>query len=139
MAKVFTARFAQTPKEGTAILTAVCSNVSISSTVANTVLLATAGAEGAIVTRISAIPRATVAATSLLLFDSSDTGTNKNLLDSAVMAAHTVAAATAIPVTVFSRYSEDTPMRLQAGERLYAGIGVALAAGIVFNVEWTDF
>jgi hypothetical protein len=139
MAKVFTAPFAQTPQEGCAIVTAVCSNVSISTSVANTVLLATAGLEGAIVTRISAIPRATVAPTSLLLFDSPDTGTNKNLVDSAVMAAHSVAAATAIPVTAFTRYSEDTPLRLEAGEQLYAGIGVALAAGIVFNAEWTDF
>lgn len=139
MAKTFTAPFAQTPKSSSTVATAVCSNFSVSSAVANAVLLATAGAEGAIVTRLSAIPRATVTARSLLVFSSKDSGVNLYLEDSALMAAHTVAVTTAIPVTAFNRYSEETPQRLEAGERLYVGTQVALAGGIVFNAEWTDF
>lgn len=55
------------------------------------------------------------------------------------MAAHTVAATTAIPLTSFSRYTEDTPLRLEANMSLYVGTAVSLAGGIVFNGNYTDF
>jgi hypothetical protein len=138
MAKTFTAPFAQTPKTASAVVTAASASLD-GDTPTNTVLLCTAGADGALLTRLSAIPRATVTASSLLLWISLDGGTTKRLVDSALMAAHTVAATTAIPVTAFSRYSEDTPERLQAGASLYVGSAVALAGGIVFTAEYTDF
>jgi hypothetical protein len=74
-----------------------------------------------------------------MVFISKDNGTTQRLLDSELMAAHTVATTTAIPETVFTLYSETTPLRLQAGDRLYVGSQVALAGGIVFRAEFTDF
>jgi hypothetical protein len=138
MAKTFTAPFAQSPKNFTAVVTGAAGSIT-GDTPTNTVLLATAGSEGAILTRLSAIPRATVTASSLLLYTSSDSGTTKRLIDSALMAAQTVATTTAITSTAFTNYSETAPLRLAAGEQLYVGSQVALASGIVFKAETTDF
>lgn len=138
MAKTFTAPFAQTPKHVTAVATSAVGSITTDAPT-NTVLLLTAGADGAILTRLSAMPRATVTASSLVIFSSTDNGTTKRLIDSALMAAATVSTTTAVPVTSFTTYSETTPMRLQAGEQLYIGSQVALASGIVFEAEYTDF
>lgn len=137
MANTFTAPFAQTPKNVTAVATAAATVTTDAPT--NTVVLLTAGVNGAILTRLSAIPRATVTASSLVLFTSSDNGTTKRLIDSALMAAQTIATTTAITSTTFATYTETTPLRLQAGEQLYVGSQVALASGIVFKAEYTDF
>lgn len=137
MANTFTAPFAQTPKTATAVCTGVATFAN--DTPANTVLLLTAGSDGAILTRLTAIPRGTVTATSLLLFVSSDGGTTQRLIDSEVMAAYTAAVTTAIPETNFLLYNEGTPLRLGAGDRLYVGTQVAFAFGIVFRAEFTDY
>lgn len=137
MAKTFTAPFAQTPKTATAVATGAATVGTDSPS--NTVLLMTAGADGCIVTGLAAMPRATVTASSLLLYISKDSGTTQRLIDSELMSAHTVATTTAIPETVFSRISESAPLRLEAGDRLYVGSQVALASGIVFKAEYTDF
>lgn len=136
MAKTFTAPFAQTPKTATAVATAAAT---LTDTPSNTVLLMTAGADGCIVTGLTAIPRATVTASSLVLFISKDNGSTQRLIDSELMSAYTMATTTAIPETVFSRISESSPLRLEAGDRLYVGSQVALAGGIVFKAEYTDF
>jgi hypothetical protein len=136
MAKTFTAPFAQTPKTATAVATAVAT---LTDTPSNTVLLVTAGADGCIVTSLTAIPRATVTASDLVLFLSKDSGTTKRLLDSALMSAYTSAGTTATPVTSFSRIGETTPLRLEAGDELYVGSQVALAGGIVFTAQFTNF
>lgn len=138
MAKTFTAPFAQTPKTATAVVTGAAGTIT-GDTPTNTVLLATAGADGAILTRLTAIPRATVTASSLVIFISKDSGTTKRLIDSELMAAFTVATTTAIPETTFTMYSETTPLRLEAGDELYVGSQVALASGIVFRAEFTNF
>lgn len=137
MAKTFTAPFAQAPKTATAVCTAA--DTVADDAPANTQLLLTAGADGALVTRIWAMPRATVTATRLSLWLSKDGGTTKRLIDSELMAAHTVAATTAIPETAFTNYTESLPLRLEAADKLYVGAGVALASGIVFKAEFTDF
>jgi hypothetical protein len=80
-----------------------------------------------------------VTASSLLVFISSDSGTTKRLIDSELMAAYTMATTTAVPETTFTMYSETTPLRLMAGDKLYVGSQVALAGGIVFRAEYTDF
>lgn len=138
MAKTFTAPFAQTPKTATAVVTGAAGTIT-GDTPTNTVLLATAGSDGAILTRLTAIPRATVTASSLVVFISKDSGTTKRLIDSELMAAFTVATTTAIPETTFTMYSETTPLRLEAGDELYVGSQVALASGIVFRAEFTNF
>lgn len=137
MAKTFTAPFAQTPKTTTAIATTA--TASIDTTPTNTQLLLTAGADGAILTRLWAIPRATVTATALYLFISKDSGTTKTLIDSELMSAQTVSTTAAIAETSFANYSETTPFRLEAGAQLYVGGGVTLSNGIVFKAEYTDF
>jgi hypothetical protein len=137
MAKTFTAPFAQVPKTATAVVTAVATVTTDAPS--NTVELLTAGADGAILTRLTAIPRATVTASSLVVFISSDSGTTKRMIDSELMAAYTMATTTAVPETIFTTYSETTPLRLMAGDKLYVGSQVALAGGIVFRAEYTDF
>ena len=138
MAKTFTAPFAQTPKISTAVTTAACGTIT-GDTPTNTVVLLTAGSDGTIVTRLSALPRSTVTASSLLLFTSADSGTTKRLIDSATMSAQTVSTTAGITPTTFSTYTESTPLRLAAGEQLYVGNQVALANGVVFKAEFTDF
>jgi hypothetical protein len=136
MANTFTAPFAQTPKTATAVVTAVAT---LTDTPSNTVLLVTAGSDGAILTRLTAIPRATVTASSLVVFISKDNGTTQRLMDAELMAAYTMATTTLIPETTFSLYTETTPLRLEAGDRIYVGSQVALAGGIVFRAEFTNF
>ena len=138
MAKTFTAPFAQTPKTATAVVTAAAGNIT-GDAPTGTVLLMTAGADGALVTNISAIPRATVTASSLLLYISKDSGTTQRLIDSELMNALTVSTTAQITKTTFTRVSESTPLRLEAGDRLYVGNQVALASGVVFKAEFTDF
>lgn len=138
MAKVFTAPFAQTPKTATAVATAAVSGLATDAPT-GAVLLGAAGAEGAIVTRLMALPRATATASSLVLFLSKDGGATLRLIDSELMAAHTVAATTAIPETAFGNISDSSPLRLEAGDQLYVGSQVALASGIVFKAEWMDY
>lgn len=136
MAKTFTAAFAQDPKTFTAVATTAVGSLTGDSPT-NTHALVTAGAEGAIVTSITAIPRDTVTATALYLFISKD-GTTKRLLRTALMAAHTVAATTEIPVVDFG-YSETEPLRLEAGDQLFVGVGVTASSGIVFTAQSTDY
>jgi len=137
MPNTFTAPFAQTPKTGLAVSTTA--TASIDTTPTNTTLLVTAGANGALLTRLWAIPRATVTATTLYLFLSKDGGTTLRLIDSELMGAATVNTTTAIAETSFGNYSESTPFRLEAADRLYVGVGVTLSNGIVFKAEFTDF
>ena len=138
MAKTFTAPFAQTPKTATAVVTAALGSIATDSPTGTSLLL-TAGADGCIVTRIWAVPRATVTASSLVLYLSKDAGTTLRLIDSVLMAAYTFATTTAIPVTTFASYTEATPLRMEATDRLYVGNQVALASGVVFRGEYTDF
>lgn len=138
MPKTYTAPFAQTPKTLTAVSTAACV-IGSADAPTNTTLLCTAGAEGALVTRIVSMPRATITATAMYLFISKDGGTTKRLIDSELIAAYTLAATTAVPETAFANISEATPLRLEAGDELYIGAAVALSAGIVTRCESTDF
>jgi len=137
MAKTYTAPFAQTPKTSAVVITGAATVADDNPT--NTVELLTAGADGALVTRLTAMPRATVTAANLVLFLQKSGQTTKRLIDSELMSAHTVAATTAIPETVFANISDSTPMRLEAGDKLFVGSQVALASGIVFAAQWMDY
>lgn len=138
MAKTNLAAFAQTQKTATAVATAAVANLGTDAPT-NTVLLMTAGVEGSLVTRLWAIPRATVTPSSLVLFVSKDNGVTQRLIDAELMTAATINATSSIPETAFSNYSESTPLRLEAGDKLYVGSQVAASFGIVFKVEYTDF
>ena len=125
----------QTPKSGVAVCTTA--NTTYSDTPANSVKLVTAGANGARVTKITAVARATVTATELQLYVSYDAGTTKKLINSKLMAAYTVAQTTANVPTDFG-YTEDLPLQLEANAELYVAIGVT-NTGIVFHAEWGDY
>lgn len=137
MAKTPTAAFAQNPKTFTVVATGAVSGLATDAPT-NTVELLTAGTEGAIVTSVTAMPRGTVTASSLLLFLSKDGGATKRLLASALMQAHTVSATTMIPVSRFD-FSEMSPLRLEAGDRIFVGTAVLAADGIVFSAQATDY
>ena len=87
---------------------------------------------------MTALPRATVSASQLLIFSSLDNGATIDLRLSALMAAFTMGASAAVPVTDFG-LTEDAVLRVAAGERLWAASAQALAAGIVFNVAGDGF
>ncbi len=137
MPMTYTAPFAQTPKTATAVVTGAATVADDNPT--NTAELLTAGANGALVTRLAAMPRGTVTASSLVLFLQKSGQTTKRLIDSELMAAYTLAATTAIPETAFSNVADSTPLRLEAGDKLFVGSQVALAAGIVFAAQWMDY
>lgn len=138
MAKTPLAVFAQIPKTATAVVTAATTGLATDAPT-GVVQLMVAGADGAILTRLTAIPRATVTASSLLLFISNDGGATMRLIDSELMPIAAISATTAIPETVFGNYTESRPLRLAQNDRLYVGSQVALAGGIVFKAEWADF
>lgn len=139
MAKVNTAAFAQTARTGQAVVTAAAGGIGTDA-VTGAVLLATAGAEGAVVTSVNAIPRGTLTASSLILYlVKSATPAVYRPIDSVLMNGYSFAVTTAIPVTIFSSISDATPLRLEAGDKLYAASQVALAAGIIFNAKWMDY
>ena len=137
MANTPTAVFAQTPKTASAVVTAALGGITTDAPT-GTVLLMTAGANGAILTRLSAIPRATLAGASLMLYISNDAGVTQRLIDSETLNT-TVTTTAAIAETNFGNYSEARPLRMAAADRLYVGSQVALAGGIVFKAEWSDF
>jgi hypothetical protein len=103
----------------------------------NAVLLMTAGINGAVVYAIRALPRATVTATQLQIYRSPDAGVTYNLADTATMSAYTFANTTSPTKTDFG-YTESIPLRLASNERLYAGIAVALAGGVVFDAQYEN-
>ena len=108
-------------------------NTSYTDSPSNSVELVPAQTKGCRLTKITALARATNTATELQLFTSTDSGTTKCFIDSALMAAYTVAQTTRQTKTTFG-LSEAEPLILAAGESLYACIGVA-NTGIVFRAE----
>ena len=127
----------QTPRSSSGVATAA--NTAYGDSPTNAVVIFTAGANGARVSKISAVARASVGATELQLYrDHDGSGTTKRFVRSKTLAAVTVSQ-TAGQDPVDFGYSDSAPMILAAGEKLYGAAGVALAAGIVFIVEGADF
>lgn len=125
----------QTPRSSSGVATTA--NTNYSDTPTNTAVIFTAGANGARVSKISAVTRANTAATELQLFrDHDGSGATKRFVRSKTMPATTVAA-TAGQDPVDFGYSDSAPMILAANEKLYGAIGVSGA--VVFTVEGADF
>ena len=125
----------QTPKAaGVGLATSANTNYAAPT---NTTLVLTAGSNGARLTKLKAIPCATITATQLQLFRSADSGTTKRFCNSALMAAYTMAQTTQAPQTDFG-FSDVNPLVLGAGEQLYMAVGVG---GVQINVEaeWADY
>ena len=121
----------QTPIAATAVATTA--NTTYTDTPTNTVQLLAAQANGARMQKLTALARATVTATELQLYVSSDGGTTKRFINSKLMAAYTVAATTAQTAIDFG-YTDAAPLILSSAESLWVAIGVT-NTGIVFRAE----
>ncbi len=117
---------------------AFTANTTYSATPTNTALLVTAGANGSRLTKLRAIPAATVTVTQLQEFRSLDSGTTKHFSSSVLGASggYTMAQTTAPPVADFG-YSDSNPKILSGGEQLYVAAGVA--GSWSFEAEWADY
>jgi hypothetical protein len=95
--------------------------------------LARTSANGARITRMTALARATPSATELQLYVSNDGGTTKRFIRSVTLPAYTVVQ-TAGQTAIDMGYSDSAPLILGASDTLYVGIGVT-NTGIVFRAE----
>lgn len=126
--------------QGARSANAICAtaNTDYSDAAVNAVKLMAAGPNGARLTRLQAIPRATVSATQLQVFRSSDGGVTRRLFRTQLMPAQTMSATAEMAQSDFG-YSDANPVMLSADEELYVGIGVAAASGVCFTAEWGDY
>lgn len=135
----FTAPFIQKYRLTTALATLALGGLGTSA-ITGAVELATGAANGSIVTRITAMPRATVTASSLDLFIVKASAPGVYIpVDSELMAAYTQAVTTAVPETTFGNVTNAVFIPLEAGDKLFCGSEVALAAGIAFVAVVGDF
>ena len=127
----------QRPKTSTGVLTAA--NTTYTDTPTNSVVIFSAGADGARVTKISSIPRATCTAMLIDIYrDGDGSGSAKRPIQRRSQAAQTIDTTTACATNDFG-YSDAAPLLLQANEKLWASMTVALAGGMVINVEGADY
>lgn len=124
----------QTPKSALAGVTTA--NTTFTTSPTNTVLLVTAGASGARLTRLMAIPLETVTANNLQAYRSLDAGTTKYYGASATGGSDTVSG-TDGPTAVDFGFSDSNPMILSASERIYVATGIT--KGYNFIAEWADY
>jgi hypothetical protein len=134
------ARFARNPRTFDAIITAALQNLATDAPT-NAVLLVTAGPEGAIIPRLGAMLRNTLAtSTGLVLYASRDQGATMRPKSSVTMPAMTIAVTAGLTETEFTKFSELRPLRLGPNERLYIGSMVAPpAGGIAVHGDIVDF
>lgn len=128
----------QNVKHSTAVCTAAKTDLS-NNTNAVRLLAAASNVNGVLVKRVYAIPRGTSVATQLQLFTSKDAGVTLSFSNSALLPAYTNSNNTRVEKGEFTDITADFPARLEAGEELWCGTGVALTAGIVFHVEYEAF
>lgn len=124
----------QTPRS--AMAGVASANTTFTTAPTNTALLLTAGPNGARVVRLQAMPLETVTANALQVYRSIDAGTTKFLAACATGGADTVSGTDA-PTAVDFGVSEDSPMILQANERLYVATGIAKTYN--FIAEYADY
>lgn len=110
-----TAAFAQYRRMYNAAVTTANGGTLVAPT--NTALLTVAGPDGSIVTKVAAVPKATVTATQLQLYLSKDGGTTFSLIGGALMAAATIGVSSALSPTSIvqidgSTMSEINPLSL---------------------------
>lgn len=124
----------QTPRSNSVVCTAAKSTYSDG---ANMQELFAAGPNGARVTRVWAIPRATVSNTQLQLYKVPAGGASTPFFfRSVLMASHTISGSTEAPVTDFG-FSDLNPLVLRANEELHCALGVA--GNVVFHAEGADY
>jgi hypothetical protein len=121
--------FTQTIKTASAVATAAKTTYSDAT---NAVVLYTAPAGGAVLYKLTALPRATVTASQLQLYRLR--AGVYSLIGMATMSAYTMAQTTSPTPTDFG-FTESAPLRVEALDVLYIATGVALAGGIVFDAQ----
>lgn len=124
----------QGPQSGFAVL--ATANTTFTTSPTNSVLLVTAGANGARLTRLEFIPLETVTANALQWYRSIDAGTTKYLAGMATGGSDTVSG-TDGSTTVSAGYSDDNPLILQANERIYVCTGITKGYHVV--AEWANY
>lgn len=134
-----TPNFAKTPHNESAVVTAAITNLNTDAPTGQ-VAIFTATVDTNI-TRITAQPRGTTttATGAHLLISKAATPGVIRLKDSVTVPAQTIGTTAGIIKTTFPDYSEQTPLRLGAGETLYGALASAQANGIVFAIETADF
>ena len=134
-----TARFAQNPRNFDAIMTAAMTNLNTDAPT-GAVLLATAGAQGAIVPRLSVILRAPLLAnTGIVLFRSKD-GSILRPKGSVTLQSQAATTAEAMREVDFAKFSEQRPLRLGPNEQLWIGsMAPPPAGGIAAHGDIVDF
>jgi hypothetical protein len=138
MPKTNTAPFAQTLKTRTAAPQLAVANAS-TDTPGNVVLLLTAGSEGALMTRLRMAARTNTSANNMMLFRKNSGDTAVRLINARTFPSVTFSTTSAPADVTFGEYTENTPMRLEAGDQLWVGAGVANSGAVVFDAEFTDF
>jgi hypothetical protein len=118
-----------------------CCNVATANTTfttspTNTVGLVSAGALGARVTKIQAIPCETVTAAFLQVYRQPSGLTTKYLALAAVCGSDTVSG-TDGPVVIDFGVSDDNPLLMHAGETLLVATGISKSFN--FIAEWADY
>lgn len=128
----------QTPISACAIYATAQATYPPTTTPTNSQLAFTAGATGARITRITALPQETTGgAGHVQLFrDIGTSGASRYWFKTVAFASDTVSS-TDPPTELDFGYSEDNPLVLQANERLY--FAPSLAKTILLNVEGGNY
>jgi hypothetical protein len=128
----------QTPRSAAVIVSTAQATFPPTTNPSNTALLLTAGANGARLTRLAALPHETTGGAGVMqaFRDVGTSGASKYLFATQACAADTVSAADP-PVVLDFGYSDDNPLILQANERIYVATGIA--KNVCFTAEWADY
>jgi hypothetical protein len=135
MAKTYEIPVAQTPKHASAAVSAANTALDGTGTI---VTLLTAGADGAVISRLEFWGTVTSTAKRCNVFISQDGGTTWKLWDSGLMAAYTVANTTVqTPVKIIDSTLPDNARRIPASAVL--GVTLMVAEASVAIAEYSDF
>lgn len=133
MAKTFTAPFAQTPQRIAAKVTTAHTTLESAT---NAVLAFTAGADGALVTRLVFNPTETTGGAGVAYCYRSDDGSTFYLAEAQAVASDTLSTTDA-PAKISFSPTESSPWRLKASERLYVAFSLTKVG--TFNGDAMDF
>lgn len=124
----------QTPKS--VAVNVATANTTFTTSPTNTALLITAGTNGSRVTKINAIPCETVTASNLQVYREATGASTKFLALSQTCGSDTVSGTDGPTVLDFG-LSDDNPLIMAAGEKLYVATGISKSFNFV--AEWADY
>lgn len=124
----------QAPKSN--VIPLVTANTPVASAPVTSVLLLTAGANGARLTRLQATPAETQTANHVQMYRAATMGGTKYLANGVVLPSTTVSVTSAATPADFG-YSDDNPLILSGGETIYMANGLTKNVNVV--AEWADY